>query len=252
MLTVQGAVFRFVEGLEPWIRVYSYGLLGFFVLGLLVLLVGSMAARRRLAVAQRRLRALPALAGVEAVNGATEQTYSSLVSLIDSLPDRGGTWWTAVQPTIVRYATPDYTSGAVVGYFVTERVDDSLQDGSAGTEGWLGFVHAVPGVLTSLGLLGTFIALLIGLHGLVPNADGTYELKNLISNLSGKFVTSIVALTLSVLFVLLELTTRASVSRAKLTLVHTLSRVLPFLSSAHLLLDIQRQGTRQSSVLDSV
>lgn len=252
MPDAQGAIIRFVGGLEPWIRVYSYGLVGFFLLGLTVLAAGSIVARRRLAAAERGLRALPALSVAEAATGATEQTYADLVSLIDALPDGGGSWWAAVRPTVEQYARPDATHAAQVGYFVTERVEESVLDASGSGEGWLGFVHAVPGVLTALGLLGTFIALLIGLHGLVPHEDGTYALAGLISNLSGKFVTSIVALTMSVVFVLLELAARSSLIRVRLRLVHTLSRVLPFLSPSHLLLDIQRDGTRQSSVLGAL
>src|SRR2546421_241 len=85
----------------------------------------------------------------------------------------------------------------LIGFFVTERVDESVGSAPVGGEGWLVFAHAVPGVLTSLGLLGTFVALLIGLYGLQKNLDGTWAIDPLVSNLSGKFVTSIVALALS-------------------------------------------------------
>ena len=70
-------------------------------------------------------------------------------------------------------------------------------------------------MLTSLGLLGTFVALLLGLHGLQPSAEGVYNLSGLISNLSGKFVTSIIALGLSVLFVLAELAAAGLVKQAR-------------------------------------
>lgn len=245
------APISFVGRLEPWIRNYSYGLVAFFVLGLLVLTAGSFVTRRKLVAAQRRLRKLPTLSATESLIGATEQTYRDLVSAIDVLSDRGGTWWAMVRPTIVRYVSPAARKEPQVGYFVTERVDESILSAGA-SGGWLAFAHAVPGVLTSLGLLGTFIALMIGLYDLRLNADGTYELRGLISNLSGKFVTSIVALTLSIVFVMLELFSRSMIMRTRLRLVHTLSRVLPFLSPSHVLLDIQRGGSQQTAVLGAL
>jgi ABC-type transporter Mla subunit MlaD len=93
------------------------------------------------------------------------------------------------------------------------------------------------------------VALLIGLYGLQKNADGTWAIDPLVSNLSGKFVTSIVALALSVVFVLLELITRSAVSRARHGLAQSLSRVLPFLSTSHLLLDMQQESVKRSAGL---
>jgi ABC-type transporter Mla subunit MlaD len=239
----------FFNSLEPWIRFYSYFLIGFFLLGLLALGMGFLTTRRRLLSARR---GLSELSPADPINGATEHTHRALVSLVESLPDRGGVWWVAVQPTVAQYARHDAVKGPQVGYFVTERAEESVLSAQGGGEGWLAFAHAVPGVLTSLGLLGTFVALLMGLYGLQKNADGTWAIDPLVSNLSGKFVTSIVALALSVVFVLLELMTRSAVTRARYQLAHALSRVLPFLSTSHLLLDMQQESVRRSAALNEL
>lgn len=244
------AFFEFFLRLEPWIRTYSYALAGFFGAGLLVMATVSALAVRRLGTAARGIAKLPSLSAIDGVNGAAEKTYNDLLGLVDALPDRGGEWWVAVHPTIEGYARKGAGKRASLGYFVTERIDESV--GASSGDGWTSFVHAVPGVLTSMGLLGTFIALLIGLQGLQPHADGTYDLSGLISNLSGKFVTSIVALSLSVIFVLIELGARAAVANARLGLIQALSRVLPFLSQTHLLLDMRFESARQSATLASI
>lgn len=238
---------RFVGGLEPWILYYCYGLIGCFCVGLVFLAASSLMAWRRLAAGAR---GLSELSPADSINGASEHTHRALRSLVDRMRDGGGKWWAAVEPTVATYTMQDPARGPQVGYFVTERIEDSLFSGAAAGEGSSAFAHAVPGLLTSLGLLGTFIALMIGLNGLHPDAKGAYDLSGLISNLSGKFVTSIVALTLSVLFVLLELAARSGVARARHGLAHALARVLPFLSTSHLLLNIQQEGARQLAVLN--
>jgi ABC-type transporter Mla subunit MlaD len=242
-------VMNFFSGLEPWIRQYSYFLFGFFFLGLVALGIGSLTALLRLTLAGRGLKEL---SPADPINGATEDLHRALISMIESLSDRGGDWWGAVRPTVAQYARHDAAKGPQVGYFVTERAEESVLGAPSGGDGWLAFAHAVPGVLTSLGLLGTFVALLIGLHGLQKNGDGTWAIDPLVLNLSGKFVTSIVALTLSVVFVLLELMTRSALTRARHQLAHALSRVLPFLSTSHLLLDMQQESVRRSAALNEL
>ena len=106
----------------------------------------------------------------------------------------------AIEP----YTTQDSQSG----WFLTRPLDELVP--AAGTvERYYnsGEFAAVPGIITSLGLLGTFIALLLGLNGLHVDGSGgaVHGLDGLIANLSGKFLTSIVALVLSVLFLALEM-----------------------------------------------
>ena len=250
---MQTAIAIFVNGLEPWIRGYSYVLLGVFGVGSVVLLATTISARRRLGAAIAGFEQLPRLTGArERAQGATESTYQSLLTLVDGLKDRGRDWWPAVEPNVTPYSRQVGKRGKTPSYFVTERIEESVLAAPVAATGWGAFVHATPGLLTSIGLLGTFIALLIGLNGLEAKPDGTYELSHLISNLSGKFVTSIVALALSVVFVVLEIAARASVNRVRLQLVADLAQILPFLSPSHVLLDMQRTGRRQAARLGAL
>ncbi|GMV50894.1 MAG: hypothetical protein L6Q34_00435 [Nitrospira sp.] len=68
----------------------------------------------------------------------------------------------------------------------------------------LAFYHQFPSLITGLGLLLTFLAILIGLSKL--HADGSHivGIQGLINSLAGKFLTSIVGLICANLFVLVE------------------------------------------------
>lgn len=68
----------------------------------------------------------------------------------------------------------------------------------------LAFYHQFPSLITGIGLLLTFLAILIGLSKL--HADGSHivGIQGLINGLAGKFLTSIVGLVCANLFVLVE------------------------------------------------
>lgn len=70
------------------------------------------------------------------------------------------------------------------------------------------FFRSVPGVLTSLGLLGTFIAILLGLAVIhIPEGAGTGQITGIgqfVNALSGKFLSSVFALALAIVFTLME------------------------------------------------
>ena len=194
-----------------------------------VLAAGSFVARRRPAVVQRRLRDARAVyipsAQSAPLNKHTANWYRSSMRC----PIAVECGWSSVQPT-TRYATADATKGVVVGYFVTERVDDSVLGGSeAAKAGWVRSV--VPSDCWACLSRWAMVCMAR------PYADGTYELKSSIANLR-KFVTSIVALTLSCPFSCCLNFSAIECRPYETAPFHTLSRVLPFLSSAHLLLDI--------------
>jgi hypothetical protein len=68
----------------------------------------------------------------------------------------------------------------------------------------LAWYQQVPSLLTGIGLLLTFIALLVGLSKLHADGHGIAGIQGLINGLAGKFLTSIVGLVCSTLFTLLE------------------------------------------------
>jgi uncharacterized protein YjiS (DUF1127 family) len=116
----------------------------------------------------------------------------------------------------------------------------------------LAWYHAVPGVLTGLGLMFTFLAILVGLHGLVE--PGSSEISQsgmirLVESLSGKFLTSVCALALATLFVLLEKRLTNKAERAYKRFVRTLDARFPRRSSEYLLERIATATSEQATQL---
>lgn len=68
----------------------------------------------------------------------------------------------------------------------------------------LPFYHQLPSLITGIGLLFTFLAILIGLSKLHADGSEIVGIQGLINGLAGKFLTSIVGLICANLFVLIE------------------------------------------------
>jgi ABC-type transporter Mla subunit MlaD len=97
---------------------------------------------------------------------------------------------------------------------------------------------ALPGILTGVGLLFTFIAILVALSG-VKVADGQVSgVDLLISGLSGKFLSSIVALFCATTFVMVEKWQFHKLQVSHVRLSSTLDRIIPQLSATQVLVDI--------------
>jgi hypothetical protein len=151
-------------------------------------------------------------------------------------------WWLAVDDALEYYET----SPSDGGWFLTRPVHEVLQeDELIGPFYHASFHQAVPGILTALGLLATFSAILIALSGVSYNAANTAEpvtgIDTLINGLAGKFLSSIVALILSMIFTFVEkkVCERQILQRME-GLRKGIGRLFPFLSQTRILLDLQR------------
>lgn len=106
---------------------------------------------------------------------------------------------------------------------------------------------SIPGILTGLGLLMTFVAILDGLsHVTVTETMDVKGIGGLINGLSGKFFSSIVAVTCAVLFVFVERFAFAQPERAYRKLVHALSSKFRRRTVEHLLLRLSAQLSAQA------
>ncbi len=106
---------------------------------------------------------------------------------------------------------------------------------------------ALPGVLTGLGLLMTFVAILEGLsHVSVTSSMDVRGIGGLINGLSGKFVSSIVAVSCAVLFVFVERLAHALPSDSHRALTRALSRRFKRKPIEALLLEIKTQLAAQA------
>ncbi len=97
-----------------------------------------------------------------------------------------------------------------------------------------GFV-AIPGILTGIGLLVTFIAILIGLLDVNILDNKVQGLEGLIGGLSGKFISSIAALFSASVFMLIEKSVFYKMNTKRLSFIDALDTLIPIRTDAHFL-----------------
>jgi len=114
-------------------------------------------------------------------------------------------WWHRLDDHIEIYIAADDTES----YFLTEPVRDLLPYDTVVSETYNGPLFGViPGILTGSGLTLTFVAILLALSDVHYDKANTVNpitgIDALINGLSGKFLSSIIALILSIVFTFLE------------------------------------------------
>jgi methyl-accepting chemotaxis protein len=113
----------------------------------------------------------------------------------------------------------------------------------------LSFYAAYPGILTSVGLLLTFVAILYGLSGIKLDggeAGKIVGVETLVTSLSGKFISSICALGLAVIFTFVEKRRESLISESVHGFIRALNRKLSRRPAEHILQLIQRDISEQS------
>jgi hypothetical protein len=108
------------------------------------------------------------------------------------------------------------------------------------------FYRALPGVLTGLGLLATFLALLIALLDVKLNGTTVEGLPLLIQGLSGKFLSSIAALFCATVLIVVEKKLFHSVEARTRGLVDQIDRIFPRLTAAQLMMRTHREIAEQT------
>lgn len=169
------------------------------------------------------------------------------------LKDSPAEWWDHVDGSIEPYTSPEEKEG----WFMTERPRNILSfDGTVGRHFHSTFFSAFPGLLTGSGLTLTFVAILLALcnvHYNEANAENPVTgMKDLINGLSGKFLSSIVALLLSILFTLYEKQVVRGLRSKYEQLIVAISNSIPYLSSSRILLDIQRFAAKQTVSVSNI
>jgi len=223
------------------------------LIGMAVLLIRSMLRERGRALDahQRFLTALEnlkAATDAERTAGLPQAKFSALRRKVGALPGKPGEWWLAIEQSMEYYTSPTGNEG----WFLTRSVSECLPEEDVVDSFYNSAFHqSVPGILTALGLLATFVAILLALAGVTYNPRDAMRpvsgIDQLINGLSGKFLSSIVALILSVVFTLLE---KKICDRQLRNSYDALTKrcrdVFPFLTQSRILLDIQRIAVAQS------
>jgi hypothetical protein len=217
------------------------------LVALTILLMLSMLRERRRAL-EAHNRFLGAFADlrpaseVERARGLSQEKMALIRRRAGVLPGKPGEWWRALDRSLEHYIS----AAGDAGWFVTRPISESLPEEDVVDSFYNSAFHqSVPGILTALGLLATFVAILMALAGVTYNANDPLRpvsgIDQLINGLSGKFLSSIIALILSVVFTLVE----KKICERQLrngydALVRRCQDIFPFLTQSRILLDIQR------------
>ncbi|MCX6179872.1 MAG: hypothetical protein NT163_11020 [Chlorobiales bacterium] len=94
---------------------------------------------------------------------------------------------------------------------------------------------AIPGILTGIGLLVTFMAILIGLLDVKILDNKVHGLEGLIGGLSGKFISSIAALLSASVFMLIEKVVFYKMNTVRLSFIDAMDTLFPVRTDAHFL-----------------
>ncbi len=116
----------------------------------------------------------------------------------------------------------------------------------------LEMVKATPAILTALGLLGTFLAILIGLFEVEVLKGGQVTgIEGLINGLAGKFTSSIVALGASIIITIIEKRYYSKLIRVCSDIQRSMNRIFPRRSTEKLLIQLLKHSEEQEAALKS-
>jgi hypothetical protein len=201
---------------------------------------------RELGALQAAWGGIEPLSRDERPSGLDRRKVSEVHSKCKGLERTARTCWYTVDEHLAKYTSPEEKEG----WFITRRLRELLPDSLINSHYHVSAYSSFPAVLTALGLTLTFVAILLALAGVHYNegtaAEPVTGMRGLINGLSGKFVSSIVALILSVAFTYLEKRTLRGLRRSYDGLIATGERLFPYLSETHILLDLQRFASKQT------
>lgn len=209
----------------------SWGILLFFIASSIALLretsrLGS--ALSRIADELDKLPAQPGPLSSQGVQGIREILTSQTLT---------APLWMQFEDSLVRAPTEKdevFTSQAPDSVFSRAAVLDENLQGA--------FYAAVPGVLTGVGLLMTFVAILDGLSHVTVSANMDVKgIGGLINGLSGKFVSSIVAVSCAVAFVFVERVAHSKPSKGYRKLIFAMNARFRRLTTEHLLIQLHEK-----------
>ena len=238
------------RSLSPFVRDLAYLIVALWVFFVVKMMWQAYRVQKSNKVILSILVSAPEASGEERADGMPLVKINALRSAIrESNDDHAKRWWDSVEGALLPYIAHDgnerwYISDSARELFNQEELFEDYSEGSH---------QAVPGLLTALGLLGTFSALLLGLSHLQYTEKAVLGLADLINALSGKFFTSVLALGFSVLFVLAERFLLAtSFERLYSKLCARFDKVFPRLRQERVLVDIRTEAVKQAVSLSNI
>lgn len=189
----------------------------------------------------------------ESSRGLTAEKLDEYRVALDALEGLPKEWWARIDNSIELYVNQEDQEG----WFLTERPRNLLPYDVVVSQNFHGAIYgAIPGILTGLGLTGTFLAILWALYGVHYDELNAVKpvtgMEGLINGLSGKFLSSIIALLLSIVFTMQEKHIVRSLRRSYDFLISAISNAIPFLSTSRILLDIHQFSAKQTVSVSNI
>ena len=181
-------------------------------------------------------------------HGLSAATYERVVQIFSkSLPLRAA--WDSFNSLLV----PRRSVSGEMEYWASEGAEGAFTEAAVfETRLDRSFFVGIPGITTGAGLLFTFLAILVALLNVkIGQNNQIVGLGLLIEGLSGKFVSSIAALLAATLYLLAEKPLFHRLTKARLRLVFVIDALVPRLSSARILAELQRDIAEQSTAFRS-
>lgn len=178
--------------------------------------------------------------------GLEAQTLNEIEQIFDQLAILRP-WWQTFCRRLIRHSVDrsDY-------FWSAESPGETLRESALiGTRFNLSFCQSLPGIITGIGLLFTFIAILIALLDVRLANNRVEGIELLIQGLSGKFVSSIAALLLATIHLLLEKSALHRLRADCRQLAVLLDEMVPRVTLAHLFADVRAQVAEQTNALRS-
>jgi hypothetical protein len=184
---------------------------------------------------------------VRAAEGLPFQIYDSLAQALAEYPAMRRAWNRYQSEKVVRRAADGeeevWSSVSADDIFTESAIVDSAVNRA--------FYVALPGMITGVGLLFTFVAILIALLDVRLVSGKVQGLELLIQGLSGKFVSSIAALFAATIFLGIEKRFWHRLSVRRNALAEGIDSLVPYLSDGRILADLSRDIAEQSTAFRS-
>jgi len=193
--------------------------------------------------AERKLEWLRGRDATGAGNGISRQVYATISEIFNGAPLLR-TQWQRISSSIIRTSDKKGEDR----FWISEEVgslfkETSVIDNQA--------YKTAPTVITGVGLLATFLAILVALLDVKLSDNKVQGLDLLVHGLSGKFLSSVVAVACATLLVYAEKGVMRPVRQAVTALTMTLGSLLPRLVPAQILSDLHREIVEQSNAFRS-
>ncbi len=193
---------------------------------------------RLYALAERRLTTLRHTGSTGPGKGISRQFYNSIDEIFDSLPLLRASWL-RISSFIITRADKNGEDR----FWISEDIGDFFNDTTmVDTQSY----KTAPTVVSGVGLLATFLAILVALLDVRLTNNRVEGLDLLLQGLSGKFLSSVVAIGCATMLTIAEKGVFRKARAGVISLGATLANLIPKLVPVQVLSDIHREVAEQS------